>query len=303
MDLVSTWKASSIVLTGAFGILGLLTEFKRKVHDGQGGEQNKVTGWGYVSLIGIVLSTCLGFEAQIKESADDSAKALKYAQTNQTTLEHLKRILSPLEEPNLEISFGVPCSTEAYKHVCTAASSLSNSNDHVRSLQLWHLFPGTSLQTELMVTFFTDPEVADGYFACPPFTPNCSRAYPEPDLTFYLHLASSGSNRDATLEQGVLEPVVVTCRQKVLHSAFGFNNGNIASIRDLDGATAIIQSTDPIGFARLHLHPIHLKMTFPNGQVVTDNETSGMQETDEMLFKFKLVHVKALLPKPMLRSN
>ncbi len=48
MDFVSAWKASSIVLTGAFGILGLLTEFKEK-------QTGKITRWGYISLGGIVI--------------------------------------------------------------------------------------------------------------------------------------------------------------------------------------------------------------------------------------------------------
>ena len=30
MDFVSIWKAASIILTGAFGVLGLLTDFKDK---------------------------------------------------------------------------------------------------------------------------------------------------------------------------------------------------------------------------------------------------------------------------------
>lgn len=47
MDFVSVWKALSIVVTGAFGILGLLRDFKDKL-------TNKITSWGKVSLIGIL---------------------------------------------------------------------------------------------------------------------------------------------------------------------------------------------------------------------------------------------------------
>jgi predicted RNA-binding protein YlqC (UPF0109 family) len=43
MDFVSVWKAFSIVLTGAFGVLGLLTEFKDKA-------TNKITRWGRIAL-------------------------------------------------------------------------------------------------------------------------------------------------------------------------------------------------------------------------------------------------------------
>ncbi len=68
MDFVTAWKASSIVLTGAFGILGLVKDFKDK-------KTNKVTIWGYISLCGILVSTAFGVIAQLKESSDtDRAK-------------------------------------------------------------------------------------------------------------------------------------------------------------------------------------------------------------------------------------
>jgi hypothetical protein len=52
MDFVSAWKAVSIALTGAFGMVGMLTENKDK-------ETGKLTRWGRVSFGGIVLSTTL----------------------------------------------------------------------------------------------------------------------------------------------------------------------------------------------------------------------------------------------------
>jgi hypothetical protein len=63
MDFVAAWKATSIVLTGAFGILGLLKDFKDK-------NTGRVTVWGRISLAGILLSTSLGVVAQLKESTD-----------------------------------------------------------------------------------------------------------------------------------------------------------------------------------------------------------------------------------------
>jgi hypothetical protein len=67
MDFVSAWKASAIVLTGGFGILGL---FKDK-------DSHKVTVPGYISLVGIIVSTLFGVAAQLKESSDaEKAKAV-----------------------------------------------------------------------------------------------------------------------------------------------------------------------------------------------------------------------------------
>lgn len=67
IDFVSAWKAISIVFTGAFGLMGLLTEFKNK-------ETGRLTRWGMVSFGGIVLSAALGVIAQLKENTDESQR-------------------------------------------------------------------------------------------------------------------------------------------------------------------------------------------------------------------------------------
>ena len=112
MDFVSAWKASSIVLTGAFGILGLLKEFKDK-------GTNRVTPWGYISLIGIVVSTILGVAAQIKESHDTAQKTLEVAQKSDRTLQDIERLLSPLDKPVVDLIFDVPCDKPPYTRFCT----------------------------------------------------------------------------------------------------------------------------------------------------------------------------------------
>jgi hypothetical protein len=105
MDFVSVWKASSIVLTGAFGVLGLLTEFKDK-------ESRKITHWGYVSLAGILVSTILGAAAQIKESADDAEKSL-------AIVTGIQRELSPsVGELNFTMYFTVDCKNPDNKKIC-----------------------------------------------------------------------------------------------------------------------------------------------------------------------------------------
>jgi len=78
-DWVAAWKAASVVLTGFFGVLGLLTDFKK---DGS------VTRWGYISLTGILVSTVLGTAAQLKESSDDAKRTL-------TILTGIQQELSP----------------------------------------------------------------------------------------------------------------------------------------------------------------------------------------------------------------
>jgi hypothetical protein len=62
----------SILLTGAFGILGLLKEFKDK-------ETGRITKWGGVSLVGILLSSILGVAAQLQTSwAEETGPAYFY---------------------------------------------------------------------------------------------------------------------------------------------------------------------------------------------------------------------------------
>ena len=97
IDWVAAWKAGSILLTGGFGILGLFTEFKNK-------DSKKINKWGYVSLIGIVVSTVLGTAAQIKESDDDAKKTL-------AILTGIQSELSPsVADLKFEFSFKLRCS-------------------------------------------------------------------------------------------------------------------------------------------------------------------------------------------------
>ena len=104
MDFVSAWKAASIVLTGAFGILGLVKDFKDT-------KTGRVSKWGYVSLVGILLSTGFGVAAQLKESSDDAAKSLKL-------LKGIDRELSSITTASIEIAFKVPCSQDRFVAFC-----------------------------------------------------------------------------------------------------------------------------------------------------------------------------------------
>jgi hypothetical protein len=128
MDFVTIWKASSILLTGAFGILGLLTEFKEK-------ETKRITKWGRVSLLGIVVTTTLGFVAQLKQSVDDAHKALLLSKKSDETLTSIERALSPLDGSSLTIDFETDCSktlaglckqVEVYTRTRQTASKLAD---------------------------------------------------------------------------------------------------------------------------------------------------------------------------------
>jgi hypothetical protein len=106
MDFVTAWKASSIVLTGAFGVLGLLTEFREK-------DTKTITKWGYFSLGGILISTVLSTVAQLKESSDDAKKSYDLARESDRTLNDIERALFPMTDPVLSARFTVSCDVDS----------------------------------------------------------------------------------------------------------------------------------------------------------------------------------------------
>jgi hypothetical protein len=123
LDFVTAWKAISILLTGAFGVMGLLKEFKDKT-------TGKITKWGAVSLAGILMFSTFGFIAQLKESSSqqksrDAAaqQTLSLAQKTDRTVRDIQRILSPFDSPLFLFKFTIPCTNIRYKAFCSGLSS------------------------------------------------------------------------------------------------------------------------------------------------------------------------------------
>jgi hypothetical protein len=133
MDFVTAWKAISIALTGAFGILGLLTEFKDK-------ETKKITKWGWISLVGIVVSSAFGVAAQFKESSNDAAKSLTLAHSMDRTLNEIHRELSSLATADgITIAFEVPCSQDKFVAFCRELThSMAGKNEGIPSFRWKH---------------------------------------------------------------------------------------------------------------------------------------------------------------------
>jgi hypothetical protein len=158
VDFVMAWKAISIVFTGAFGILGLATDFKNK-------HTHKITKWGRVSLIGIIVSTILGVAAQLKESSDDAAKALALAQKSDDTLQQVHRLVSPINDTAFFISLSFDCKKPVPEYA-TFCAVLKNGGYRVpqSSDYKW-----PSILADLRITFtlffFVRPSDADDYLA------------------------------------------------------------------------------------------------------------------------------------------
>jgi hypothetical protein len=147
MDFVSVWKVVSLVSTGGFGILGLVTEFKNPV-------TKKLTRWGSVSLAGILISTAFGVAAQLKETsqqqakaADDAAKGLKISEQTRDSLADLNRLLTSLDDLTIEVAFKAPCRNSYYAKFCAQVNALpkSESNSDFKSTEfdkrMWEVWP------------------------------------------------------------------------------------------------------------------------------------------------------------------
>jgi hypothetical protein len=128
-------KLIGLVLTGAFGILGLLTEFRND-------KTKKITKWGKVALSGIVLSTALSVVAQVLESAKsvrDARESEKQARDqisrSNEILNNLNRSLNPLANVRITYWLKVPIDApelKAYRKRLTdgiAAFMASGHND------------------------------------------------------------------------------------------------------------------------------------------------------------------------------
>jgi hypothetical protein len=101
-------KLLGLVLTGAFGILGLLTDFRDD-------KTKKITKWGKIALLGIILSTALSIVAQLLESAKsvrEARESEKQARDQITKsneiLNNLNRSLNPLTNVRITYWLKVP---------------------------------------------------------------------------------------------------------------------------------------------------------------------------------------------------
>ncbi|HEY2471053.1 MAG TPA: hypothetical protein VGI45_24875 [Terracidiphilus sp.] len=252
MDFVTAWKAVSIALTGAFGILGLLKDYKDKV-------TQKVTLWGKISLTGIILSTVLGVAAQLKESSDGSAKALEMAKKSDLTLREIGRVLFPLSEPTISANFDVMCpENEKVGMFCKERSDAywkNIGNEKTESAnKIFAHWPGNHpVKFMLQMDFYVTSKYHD-----PPY------GFPY-EGDWHLESDSSLTDKPTRLGIGV---------DKYNGVEFGIANqkpskiggtGSFLSITDFAGSTVIFRL---IGDDNNFLKLTDFELTFKNGQTV-----------------------------------
>jgi hypothetical protein len=143
MDFISLWKVGSVILAGAFGVLGLLKSYKDK-------ETGRITKWGRISLIGILLSTALGVAAQLKEqskqqkvSEDRAKETLALAQKTDQTVRDLQRTLTFLDSPTVTLRFQVNCQVRLYGPFCQVVAKRQARGLHLEKdyADVWERFP------------------------------------------------------------------------------------------------------------------------------------------------------------------
>lgn len=259
-DFVAIWKAASIVLTGLFGILGLVTEFKNK-------KTGKITKSGWASLVGIIISTTLGFAAQLIETANDQKH------TSDTLLE-IKKSLSPITQPLISAGFEVQC-TAQYVEFCNLVKS------HPGSVQPADLakWPYPNKVIFLDLNFFAQSSVADKDFEDRKGIPNILML-PVPDWEVQVRVLLGGPGMPPGLRAfNELNTQKVFIAFEYALPVFNKNSGNIRSVPELKTAALnMIVWPDFVLYPAPSLvpTPTNLEIHFGNGETV-DVQQDGFQ--------------------------
>jgi len=267
MDFVTAWKASSIVLTGAFGILGLVKDYKDKT-------TNRITVWGRVSLSGILLSTILGVAAQLKESSDNAAKALALAEKTDKTLREVERLLTPIEDPRITLGFRLPCTDAKFERFCKLAQAESFASPDIATMsaRLWKKWPvgKKHISLGLAVRIFKDEASAEKYIHGTVFTsrgdPSSSGWYG--DMFMQVTGQNYGENRNlAIVPEGPLDQIdLLIYEYQPANIDELISSGRLISTADLSGAIVIIEEPVTKILEGLKVKFAVFSISFGNGQ-------------------------------------
>lgn len=94
----------SVVAAGVFTIVGLVTNFRNPA-------TRRVTPWGWVSILGVLISVGFGLwhiGAQARSDREQIARLESIAATTQVTLDSLPRLLLPLKVSSYSVEFAFP---------------------------------------------------------------------------------------------------------------------------------------------------------------------------------------------------
>jgi hypothetical protein len=238
MDPVSIWKAVSIAVTGAFGILGLLKDFKDK--------HGHITRWGRISLAGILASTICGVAAQIKETSDQKTAQANAEEQTLGIVTDIKRMLQPFADPSVYIKLSVSCGLEDYRKFCDSlpsdGSQVITSDASAQEQKFWANWPGGSqAQLQLQIYLFREEDAANEFEKKENSDSNSDLDAASNLADLILDVLSTNYAQDKSLEarrdpkSSQFELIVAYDKP-----SFERNNGEIVSISDFHCANMIV---------------------------------------------------------------
>jgi hypothetical protein len=285
LDFVNWWKAASILLTGFFGILGLVTEFKNPT-------TRRITKWGFLSLIGILVSMTLGAYSQLLETADQNDKraeearrALQLLLSSQQTLNGIQRTLSILGEPTAWASFRITCQEEMptgsdqlanelreyrrqFLRFCKAAEPFNKAGGHWPE-RVWKLWP-TGIRGyfvfNILITRVSQAAALEADLESRGVLWLFGDVPKSADWHMEFVAAHSPESTEAKLVRatgffGGLEGLNVEPESEV-KPFINVNNGKLKSFLDLNNTYLYVTS----GLDGTEYRPNVLKLSFPNGR-------------------------------------
>jgi hypothetical protein len=289
LDFVSWWKAASILLTGFFGILGLVCEFKEQ-------STKRITKWGKLALVGILVSTGSGVYSQMLETAgqnekraEDTRQALQLLLGNQRTLNGIERSLSLLDEPTVWAAFSVSCEgdvrplkvasaeeqraqTDKRRRFCKAIEPFNNKKNQIDGWpeEVWKLLPrpegefGFALLISRQQQAEALENEIDAGEALVPFL-----GTPEAADWFMYFVTGRSLNSISRVKLDRYSGIFDDERPRIAPVADmrpykNVNNGKLKSFIDLDD-TYLYIAVDGTSYFRPHL----IRLTFRNGRTLS----------------------------------
>lgn len=217
MDFVSFWKTASVALTGTFGMVGLLSDFRTE-------DKKAITAWGWTSLVGILVSSIGGMVAQAEETNDDAkrttqglARAEATLQNTQAMVQSMNRSMAALVGATVDVDYSLDCTLRASAPCGTAEAEqtlLARSN--------------------LEFLFFADASRADRFTG--------GAIYPnDADLTWSLRRDTSHDQEGNFGGGGTATSLTVRIdAYQAVPSPISPATNRILSLVDLAGATVVV---------------------------------------------------------------
>ncbi|WP_263375548.1 hypothetical protein [Granulicella aggregans] len=259
MHILTSWKQWSIVITGAFGILALLTDFKtKKRHPVTGEEASRINIWGYVSLTGIILTVTGGVISQQRDAATETEKTYRLAQKADETLNDIQRSLAPIDNPRFTMSLRISCASKAFYEGCEKRGRLPGSIFGIKGVSLNGLPQDSSASVD--VSIYQSPSSP----ALAALLSGGDYSTSRGDLEFEIR--ASSRERDNSRWQfwfwdsGIDQINIYSASGRLEHTS-----GQLISILDLHGAVIVVGLDNEI---MTEASPLVFQLVNKNGQSV-----------------------------------